>query len=96
MINVHDRIAGVGAEVADEDEALELRKETFEVDAVHITAAHSLSPEVGDVAAEDTVGLETAYLSGSVCQKPSFRKKSSNKLSCSSAVSTSTLGSNES
>ncbi len=60
MVDGHDGVIGVGAEVADEDEAFELRKDTLEIDAVHVAAAHSFAPEVGDVATEDTVGLEAA------------------------------------
>lgn len=59
VIEGHDGVAGVGALVADEDEMLELRKEAFEVDAVHIAAVNSFSPEVGDIAAQDANGLKT-------------------------------------
>ena len=38
MVDGHNGVTGVGAEVADEDEALELRKETLEVDAVYVAA----------------------------------------------------------
>ena len=60
VVEGHDVVGCVGSLVADEDEALEEREETLEVDAVHVAALHAIPPEVGDITAGHTFGFESS------------------------------------
>lgn len=67
MVESHDGVGGMGAFVANKDEALYQRKQALEVYAEHIARSDFFTVLVGDITTEDSIGFETPISRQLIC-----------------------------